>query len=84
MLQPISIDGAVPFAVPIIEIAGENRVLIEHHLGVTQYGTEQICVKVQYGFITIKGYQLELMHMTKQRVVIHGQIECVFLQREKR
>ena len=30
--------------VPIVELAGDRRVLIENHRGVTEYGMERICV----------------------------------------
>ncbi|MBQ8835233.1 MAG: YabP/YqfC family sporulation protein [Oscillospiraceae bacterium] len=65
----------------ILEIAGDNRVLIEHHFGVVQYSREKISVKVKFGEISVCGHGLELARMTKQQLVICGRIDCVTLQR---
>lgn len=68
----------------IVEIAGENRVLIENHGGVSGYSGEQIIVKVQYGNICICGCELRLMRMTKDQVIVCGNIHSVALQRGER
>lgn len=66
---------------PLIEISGDRRVLIEHHCGVTEYGHEQIGVRVKYGCILICGNHLELTRMTKEQLIISGCIEAVRLIR---
>lgn len=71
---------AVP-GVPLIEIAGENRVLIENHKGVTGYSSTMICIKVSYGIIQVKGNDLMLARMTKQLLTITGKIDSVVLCR---
>lgn len=70
--------------VPIIEIAGDRRVLIERHSGVVEYGSERIRIRVRYGVICIMGRGLELTRMTKQQLIISGQIDCIQLQRRCR
>lgn len=65
----------------IIEIAGENRVLIEHHQGVSQYDSQNIGVRVKFGLICVSGTCLELTQMTRERLVISGIIEAVRLIR---
>ena len=67
--------------VPIVEIAGEGRVLIERHGGVIEYGDQRIRVRVRFGTICVLGNGLELTRMTKQQLIISGQIDCVQLQR---
>ena len=69
--------------VPLLEIAGDCRVLIEQHKGVTQYSKEQICIKVSYGLICICGCGLELIRMSQEQLAITGQIDCVKLQRKE-
>ncbi len=66
---------------PIVEVAGDRRVLIENHYGVKAYSHEQIVVKVKYGCVCICGCGLELMRMTKERLVIRGRIDGITLQR---
>lgn len=66
---------------PLAELAGDRRLLIEHHRGVTQYSREQICVKVSYGHIQVCGSCLELSRMTAEQLVIFGQIRQITLLR---
>lgn len=68
---------------PIIEIAGEHRVLIENHQGVSAYGKDRILVNVKFGCICICGCNLEMLHMTKEQLVIYGRIDTIGLQRRK-
>ena len=82
MEQTASYPEAVP-GHPIVEIAGECRVLVENHLGVAAYGKETILVKVNFGFVCIGGSNLEILRMTKEQLVIHGAIHSVGLQRRQ-
>ena len=67
--------------VPVVEIAGDRRVLIERHEGVVEYGTEQVRIRMKYGVVAIGGCGLQLKQMTKQQLVISGRIDCVQIQR---
>ena len=67
--------------VPVVELAGDRRVLIERHGGVTRYSREEICVKVSYGQVCVCGCGLELKHMTREQLVITGRIDGVKLLR---
>lgn len=78
----IAEDMDVPApALPLIEIAGTGRVLIENHGGVTGYGRDCIRVRVKYGQICISGGSLEIAKMTKDQLVISGCIQEVKLLR---
>ena len=70
--------------VPIVEIAGESRVLIERHEGMTEYSRERICVKVCYGCVCVYGCSLELTRMSKEQLIISGKIDGVRIQRRGR
>ena len=70
--------------VPVVEIAGTNRVLIEHHGGVTEYGCHQIRVKVKYGTVCICGDGLKLTRMSRQQLIVSGRICAVTLERTGR
>lgn len=65
----------------LVEIMGDNRVLIEHHRGVREYSRECIGINVRFGVIQILGRCLELRCMTKEQLVISGKIDCVTLKR---
>lgn len=66
---------------PILEIAGDRRVLIERHKGVLEYGPERIRVRVSYGTVCITGCGMELVRMGHQQLVIAGRVDSVCLQR---
>lgn len=70
--------------VPVVELAGNRRVLIERHGGVTQYSREQICVKVSFGQVCIRGSGMELTLMTREQLVISGSIREVKLERKEK
>ena len=70
--------------IPLVEIAGEGRVLIENHHGVIAYGCKEICVKVHYGHICICGMGLALARMTKHQLVVTGRIDSVSLCRGRK
>ncbi len=73
-------DETIP-GLPVIELAGDRRVLIENHCGVTEYGRSRIRVKVKFGEICICGACLELARMTKGQLIIAGKIHSVELLR---
>ncbi len=69
--------------IPLVEIAGDSRVLIEGHRGVTEYSQEKICLKVKYGHVCVCGCGLELSRMSREQLVISGRIDCVQLIRRR-
>jgi len=68
---------------PIIELAGESRVLIENHLGIQEYLANSIKVALKYGFARIEGMGLEIVHMSADQLVITGKILSVKLERSR-
>ena len=73
-------DEPIP-GLPLVEIAGDRRVLIERHGGVLEYGPERIRIRVGYGTVCITGCGLELVRMSRQQLVISGRVDSVCLQR---
>ena len=73
--------GRLPTPVPLVEIAGERRILIEHHLGVRSYTEEMVRVRVRYGEIQVCGRDLCIARMTREQLVICGTIDAVQLVR---
>lgn len=66
---------------PIVELAGTRRALVENHLGVTEYSPERIGIKMKYGELHVCGCRLRLEHMTRVKLVITGEITGVSLLR---
>lgn len=81
MMEQADLPSDTLPGLPVVEIAGQRRVLIENHMGVTQYGGESICVKVKFGHVRICGECLKLDGMTKGKLIIVGRIDRVDLIR---
>ena len=64
---------------PLVEVAGYNRVLIENHQGVIRYSSEEIQVKVCYGIIALTGCELNFAQMNREQLVITGKIRGIVL-----
>ena len=65
----------------ILELLGHERVLIEDHQGVMEYGTDKICVKTAFGFVSICGKGLHLSCLSKERLVIRGPVTHIEVTR---
>jgi len=68
----------------LIEIYGDSRVLIENHLGISEYSRKTVSVFTKIGTVVISGLCLRIALMTKNRVVICGQIQSVTMSKEVR
>lgn len=66
---------------PIVEILGQNRVLIENHRGVKGYSRQCIVIHVRFGEVHVSGDCLQLVRMSKERLIIQGMIYQVSLKR---
>ena len=67
----------------VAELAGDRRVLVEGHKGVTEYCSTRVTVKVGYGELSVSGCGLELRQMSKVHLVICGCIDAIELRRNK-
>lgn len=75
------VDESMP-GQTIVEITGFSRVLIENHCGVTRYEKDRILVKGRNGCIQIQGQCLVLTKMSREVLIIRGNIRQISLQRE--
>ncbi|MBE6925340.1 MAG: sporulation protein [Ruminococcaceae bacterium] len=79
MAYAIDLPGEPLPGQPIVELVGQQRVLIENHRGVVQYGDTEICIRVSYGCVRVCGRDLRLMRMNKEQLIISGCVENVIL-----
>ena len=61
----------------LVELYGNERVLIEEHRGILAYGDEEIRVGTSYGAAVIEGLELRLCCMSRSQLVIRGRIAGV-------
>lgn len=81
LMDEMDLPGETLPGQPLVEVAGDRRVLVENHHGVTEYGHEQIRVRVKYGELCVCGRELEMIRMTKAQLIITGYIDAVHLVR---
>ena len=79
--ERVELNGEPIPGQPVVEIGGDNRVLIENYSAVREYSPQKICVRVKYGSVIVAGCELELRRMSKEQLVIAGRIDSVFLKR---
>lgn len=61
----------------LIELYGNERVLIEEHRGILAYADEEIRVGTSFGVAVVEGLELRLCCMSRSQLVIRGRIGCV-------
>ena len=64
---------------PIVELLGQQRLFIENHQGVKSYSNDEIQIKVCYGTIVVSGDKLQLLEMSRIKLVICGRIDAIQL-----
>lgn len=62
---------------PLLELASDQRILVENHCGVTQYTKDSIHIRVNYGQLRISGKELHMCRISGSQLVITGTIQTV-------
>ena len=73
------LHGEVVSGVPLLEISGNDRVLIENFVSVASYTETFIQIYVLFGMYEISGSHLMISYITKDQLVICGNISTVSL-----
>lgn len=61
----------------LVELLGTGRVIVENHKGICQYSDSNIIIKVHYGHISVCGKMLHIIKMSKEQLVICGEIIAI-------
>jgi len=67
--------------VPLLEISGDDRILVENHTCVLEYSESVIMIRVKFGVIKISGEGMILACVNKDQLIIHGKVDSVVLVR---
>lgn len=81
LADEIELDSEPIPGVSVVELAGDNRVIVERHSGIIEYSCDRIGLKVPFGCVYICGCGLHILKMTKEHLVISGRIDTVMLRR---
>ena len=65
----------------LVELTGDRQIFIENHRGVTAYNREHIGIRLSFGELHICGQCLELARMTREHLVITGNIRSLEIRR---
>ena len=82
LTRGMDLEGESLPGVTVAELAGDSRVLVEGHRGVTEYSPCRVTVKVGYGALSVSGRGLQLRQMSRQQLVICGCIDALELRRD--
>lgn len=66
----------------LLEISGDDRVLIENYICVVGYTDCLVQVRMEFGLYEISGCSLMISCIQKDQLVICGRVNCVTLRRE--
>lgn len=80
MIDAADLPGELLSGTPLMELTGSSRFFMENHLGVTEYTTERIGIRVEGGMVAVVGRSLTIARMTAKQLVITGRITMVELQ----
>lgn len=69
-------DQTLP-GIPIMEIYGDRRILIEGQCAVIQYGLNCIRLRNQCGIVSVCGCDLCMAELSSDRLVVTGRVESV-------
>ncbi len=84
LVGPTGLPGESIPGQSVLELLGDDRVLIENHKGISEYGKQCITVGVHYGSVRIEGSGLALRRMEPGQLVIMGKIESIHLNRRQK
>ena len=68
--------------VTLLEISGDDRVLLENYLCILGYTDSLVRVRVEFGVYEISGCSLVISCIQKEQMVIYGRVDCITLRRE--
>ena len=78
ILQRISDETNMVWpGVTLIELMEDSRLLVENHFGVAEYSQEKMRINTTFGQVIICGSNLDLQRMTKDQLIIRGNIQSV-------
>lgn len=80
MMHAVDLYGEPIPGKTLIEIVGNQSVLIENHCGVAEYCRQHISVKTKEGYVFMSGCNMTLTKMSKEILRIQGRIDHISIQ----
>ena len=75
MVSALKLPPEVDLKLPKLTMYGRGEILLENHRGVLCYTDEELRFLTEYGIVTIRGADLELLEFSMERASIRGRID---------
>ncbi|MCX7903785.1 MAG: sporulation protein YqfC [Caloramator sp.] len=63
--------------VPAIKIVSNNKIIIENHKGIIEYGKTNVRINSKIGIVALKGDNFVIKYITQEEILLEGEIELV-------
>ncbi len=80
MVNALDIPAEVGLDVPKITMTGNYSLTVENHKGIIDYDLDRIRIKIGGGWVEIIGSGLMLETMSREELVIEGEIKALNLE----
>lgn len=81
MVEAADLPAEMMPGMPLVELCGDRKVLVENHRGVREYSPERISVRLTKGSLIIRGRKLNLEKMQAQTLIVTGTVEGLDFER---
>ena len=79
ILAAADFPGEILTGVPVVELKGAAEAVVICHRGVIGYEPEEVRIASALGPIRVRGSELTIFRMNRERIVLHGKIAAVEL-----
>ncbi|NMB38037.1 MAG: sporulation protein YqfC [Firmicutes bacterium] len=73
----MDLPSDVVLELPRITVIGNLEILVENHRGIQKYTSEQICLRVKGGIMSVNGRKLAIKIIEKDYIRLEGIIERI-------
>ena len=81
VLTAADFPGDILTGVPSVELKGDSEASIVGHRGVIAYSTDEVSISSVLGRVQIRGHNLVIFRMNRERIVIHGRVCSICIER---
>lgn len=80
MVSALEIPAEVGLDIPKITMTGNYSLMVENHKGIIDYDLHRVRIKIGGGWLEITGSGLMLQTMSREELVIEGEIKALNLE----
>lgn len=75
--EDFGIPKDVLLDLPRVSLCGDKEIYIENHKGIMEYTRDCVRVKMKDGIISVRGVDMRIIIMQRDRLVVNGDFEGV-------